>query len=35
MKQWAGFKSGAWQNNVDVRDFIVNNYSEYVGDDSF
>ncbi|HBT59693.1 MAG TPA: formate C-acetyltransferase [Acholeplasmataceae bacterium] len=35
MKQWEGFKKGLWQETVDVRDFIVNNYEEYLGDDSF
>ncbi|MBR2384518.1 MAG: formate C-acetyltransferase [Clostridia bacterium] len=32
---WAGFKSGKWQNEIDVRDFIQTNYKEYKGDDSF
>lgn len=32
---WNGFKSGIWQDTIDVRDFIQNNYKEYVGDDSF
>lgn len=33
--QWAGFKGTKWKENVDVRDFIQNNYTEYRGDDSF
>ncbi len=32
---WTGFKGGAWQNTVDVRDFIQNNYKAYEGDHSF
>ena len=35
IKQWEGFKLGAWCHNVDVRDFILNNYTEYTGDESF
>ncbi len=34
-KNWSGFKSGAWQNEINVRDFIQQNYKEYVGDASF
>ncbi len=32
---WDGFKSGAWQSEINVRDFIQNNYTEYLGDDKF
>lgn len=32
---WTGFKSGAWQNEINVRDFILQNYTEYTGDSSF
>ena len=32
---WAGFKGGAWQDTVDVRDFIQTNYKPYEGDHSF
>ena len=32
---WAGFKNGVWQNEINVRDFIQQNYTEYKGDDSF
>lgn len=35
MKHWDGFKGSKWRNEVNVRDFIQNNYTEYVGDDSF
>lgn len=34
-KAWSGFKPGAWQNTVDVRDFIQKNYTPYKGDESF
>ena len=34
-KQWEGFKLGTWCYNVDVRDFILNNYTEYTGDEGF
>ncbi|HIW73469.1 MAG TPA: formate acetyltransferase, partial [Firmicutes bacterium] len=30
-----GFKTGAWEKFVDVRDFIVRNYTPYDGDDHF
>jgi formate C-acetyltransferase len=32
---WKGFNGGKWQNEIDVRDFIQANYSEYQGDGSF
>ena len=32
---WNGFKSGVWQDEINVRDFIQQNYKEYTGDDSF
>ena len=32
---WSGFKGGSWQNEINVRSFIVNNYTPYDGDDSF
>lgn len=35
MEQWNGFKEGIWKKKVDVRDFIKNNYTEYLGDESF
>lgn len=34
-KNWEGFTGGAWQEEIDVRDFIQRNYCEYKGDDSF
>lgn len=30
-----GFKTGNWSKDIDVRDFIQKNYTEYLGDDSF
>ncbi len=33
--EWRGFKGVAWQSEVNVRDFIQNNYSGYCGDESF
>ena len=35
MKAWDGFKEGAWQKEIDVRDFILCNYTAYYGDESF
>ncbi|BEU04102.1 formate acetyltransferase [Agarivorans sp. OAG1] len=32
---WSGFKTGEWQNEVNVRDFIQTNYTPYEGDESF
>ena len=34
-EQWQGFKGSKWQDEVDVRDFIQNNYKPYDGDESF
>ena len=34
-KNWQGFNAGAWQNEINVRDFIQANYTEYLGDDNF
>ncbi len=34
-EQWQGFKGQKWQDEVDVRDFIQNNYTPYDGDESF
>ncbi len=34
-EQWHGFKKSRWQDKIDVRDFILNNYTCYTGDDSF
>ena len=32
---WQGFVGGVWQNEINVRDFIQQNYAEYKGDESF
>ena len=32
---WTGFKGEIWQDEINVRDFIQNNYKAYEGDDSF
>ena len=34
-KNWNGFKKGVWQDEINVRDFIQQNYTEYKGDSSF
>ncbi|MCR5579992.1 MAG: formate C-acetyltransferase [Pseudobutyrivibrio sp.] len=34
-EQWNGFVGRVWKDNVDVRDFIQNNYTPYDGDESF
>ena len=33
--QWKGFNVGLWQSQIDVRDFIQQNYQPYHGDGSF
>ncbi len=33
--QWDGFKDGIWQNEINVRDFIMKNVTPYHGDDTF
>ena len=33
--QWAGFKGRLWKEDINVRDFIQNNYTPYDGDESF
>ena len=34
-KNWQGFKDGVWKDEINVRDFIQKNYTEYKGNDSF
>ncbi|MEA4918972.1 formate C-acetyltransferase [Proteiniphilum sp.] len=34
-ESWKGFKGDVWRNEINVRDFIMNNYTPYEGDDSF
>ncbi|WP_313469622.1 pyruvate formate lyase family protein, partial [Carnobacterium sp.] len=35
MEQWKGFKGKVWQEEIDVRDFIQQNYKPYDGNDEF
>src|SRR4029453_4943278 len=32
---WRGFRGGLWQKEIDVRDFIQQNYTPYEGDEAF
>src|SRR5215510_14728158 len=32
---WKGFRTGLWQSEINVRDFIQQNYEPYDGDESF
>src|SRR4026207_216724 len=32
---WTGFRTGLWQKEINVRDFIQQNYEPYDGDDGF
>ena len=34
-KNWKGFKPGVWQEEINVRDFIQQNYKAYEGTDEF
>ena len=34
-EQWNGFKGRLWQEEINTRDFIQNNYTPYDGDESF
>ena len=34
-EQWNGFNKGEWKRQIDVRSFIQENYTPYVGDSSF
>lgn len=34
-ESWVGFKGELWKKEINVRDFIQNNYTPYTGDDSF
>ena len=34
-EQWHGFKGRKWQEEINTRDFIQNNYTPYDGDESF
>ncbi|MBD2446031.1 formate C-acetyltransferase [Nostoc sp. FACHB-152] len=35
LAQWQGFQTGKWTEEINVRDFIQNNYTVYNGDQSF
>ena len=35
MKAWDNFKGEKWKQTIDVSDFINENYTEYLGDDTF
>ena len=35
MNIWDKFKGNKWKETIDVSDFIINNYTEYKGDESF
>jgi len=32
---WLGFRKGKWVSEIDVRDFIMHNFSPYVGNENF
>lgn len=34
-KEWEGFTSGSWQQEINVRNFIQQNYRPYEGDETF
>ncbi|MBE5736764.1 MAG: formate C-acetyltransferase [Clostridiales bacterium] len=34
-EQWLGFNEGKWCDEINVRNFIQTNYTEYTGDDDF
>lgn len=35
MEAYKDFKGEKWKNEIDLNDFILNNYTEYVGDEAF
>ena len=34
-EEWNGFRGGNWQREIDVRSFILKNFTPYDGDESF
>ena len=34
-QEWDSFRGGAWEKEINIRDFIQKNYTPYDGDDSF
>jgi formate C-acetyltransferase len=35
LSPWRGFTGGRWQRTIDVRDFIIQNLTPYLGDETF
>ena len=35
MNEWYEFNPGLWQKEINVRDFIIHNYTPYDGDEGF
>ena len=35
MNAWRNFKGGSWEKEINVRDFMIENYNEYLGDSNF
>lgn len=35
MEQWMGFKNGSWEKEINVRDFIIKNFTPFTGNDTF
>ena len=35
IEEWKNFKDDTWKNEINVKDFIVNNYDKYDGNESF
>lgn len=35
MEVWNNFKGTKWKDNIDVKQFILDNYTEYTGDETF
>ena len=35
MKEWDGFEGRLWKEEINVRQFIQDNYTPYDGDESF
>lgn len=35
MEAYKGFKGNKWQEKIDINDFILENYTEYTGDETF
>ena len=35
MHEWENFKGYTWKEKINVKQFILDNYTEYTGDESF